>query len=163
MLRADAAGDDLPDAADRLHVPGRSSTTTRRAARSPAATSTAAAACPTCAAPTSTPTSAPAFIRTFKGVSGGVAQNQQDRTADVAPGGGLSIGGVSSFGEDARGEIYIVDYGGGADGAGRGLQDRSGELNASGGDAGSPRTTAGAPARPPGSCEPETGVASATC
>ena len=39
-------------------------------------------------------------------------------TADVAPGGGLSIGGVSSFGEDARGEIYIVDYGGGGDGQG---------------------------------------------
>lgn len=59
-----------------------------------------------------------AFIRTFQGVSGGVAQNQQNRTADLAPGGGLSIGGVSSFGEDARGELYIVDYGGGANGDG---------------------------------------------
>jgi cysteine-rich repeat protein len=59
-----------------------------------------------------------AFIRTFNGVVGGVAQNQQNRTADVAPGGGLSIGGVSSFGEDARGELYIVDYGGGSMGAG---------------------------------------------
>lgn len=58
------------------------------------------------------------FIRTFQGVSGGVAQNQQNRTADVAPGGGLSIGGVSSFGEDARGELHIVDYGGGASGQG---------------------------------------------
>jgi cysteine-rich repeat protein len=58
------------------------------------------------------------FIRTFMGVSGGVAQNQQDRTADVAPGGGLSIGGVSSFGEDARGEVYIVDYAAGANGLG---------------------------------------------
>jgi glucose/arabinose dehydrogenase len=53
------------------------------------------------------------FIRTFRGVSGGVAQNQQDRTADVGTG-----GGVSSFGEDARGELYIVDYGGGASGQG---------------------------------------------
>ena len=59
-----------------------------------------------------------AFIRTFEGVSGGVAQNQQNRTTDLAPGGGLSIGGVSSFGEDARGELYIVDYGGGANGQG---------------------------------------------
>jgi glucose/arabinose dehydrogenase len=59
-----------------------------------------------------------AFVRTFKGVSGGVAQNLDDRTTDVAPGGGLSIGGVSSFGEDARGELYIVDYGGGSDGQG---------------------------------------------
>jgi hypothetical protein len=58
------------------------------------------------------------FVRTFNGVSGGTAQNQQDRTADVAPGGGLSIGGVSSFGEDARGEMYVVDYGGGVAGEG---------------------------------------------
>lgn len=49
------------------------------------------------------------FIRRFQGVSGGVAQNQQDRTGEVAPG-----GGISSFGEDARGELYAVDYGGGA-------------------------------------------------
>ncbi len=54
------------------------------------------------------------FIRTFKGVSGGTAQNQQDRTGDVGTG-----GGVSSFGEDARGELYIVDYGGGAAGQGK--------------------------------------------
>jgi len=54
------------------------------------------------------------FIRTFKGVSGGVAQNQQDRTGAVGTG-----GGVSSFGEDARGELYIVDYGGGAAGQGK--------------------------------------------
>ena len=53
------------------------------------------------------------FIRTFKGVSGGVAQNQQDRTGAVGTG-----GGGSSFGEDARGELYIVDYGDGADGEG---------------------------------------------
>jgi cysteine-rich repeat protein len=58
------------------------------------------------------------FVRTFRGVSGGIAQDQQNRTADVAPGGGLAIGGVSSFGEDARGELYIVDYGGGAAGQG---------------------------------------------
>jgi glucose/arabinose dehydrogenase len=54
------------------------------------------------------------FIKTFKGVSGGVAQNPQDRTGDVGTG-----GGVSSFGEDARGELYIVDYGGGAAGQGK--------------------------------------------
>ena len=54
----------------------------------------------------------------FAGVSGGVAQNQQIRTADVAPGGGLTIDGVSSFAEDARGEIYIVSHGNFAAGAG---------------------------------------------
>lgn len=54
------------------------------------------------------------FIRTFKGVSGGRAQNLQDRTGDVGTG-----GGISSFGEDARGELYIVDYGGGASGQGK--------------------------------------------
>jgi cysteine-rich repeat protein len=49
------------------------------------------------------------FVRTFAGVVGGVAQNTADRTADVAPGGGLSIDSVSSFGEDARGELYVLD------------------------------------------------------
>jgi cysteine-rich repeat protein len=57
------------------------------------------------------------FIKSFSGVSGGNAQDLQDHTTDVDPGGGNSIGGVSSFGQDARGELYIVDYGsGGADG-----------------------------------------------
>ncbi len=36
----------------------------------------------------------------------------QDRTADLAPGGGLTIRSVSSFGRDAAGEIYICDLGG---------------------------------------------------
>jgi cysteine-rich repeat protein len=52
-----------------------------------------------------------AFVRTFEMV-GGVAQNLLDRTADVVPGGGLSIDRVTSFGEDARGELYIADQGG---------------------------------------------------
>jgi hypothetical protein len=50
-----------------------------------------------------------AFVRTFVSVVGGQAQNPVDRTADVAPGGGLSIASVSSFGEDARGELYVLD------------------------------------------------------
>ena len=49
------------------------------------------------------------FVRTFAGVVGGEVQNPADRTADVAPGGGLSIDSVSSFGEDARGELYVLD------------------------------------------------------
>ena len=40
----------------------------------------------------------------------------QDHTAALAPGGGLSIDNVSSFGEDARGELYIVDLGSGSNG-----------------------------------------------
>jgi glucose/arabinose dehydrogenase len=32
-----------------------------------------------------------------------------DRTAELAPGGGLSISSISSFGEDGFGELYIVD------------------------------------------------------
>jgi cysteine-rich repeat protein len=56
------------------------------------------------------------FVRTFAGVSGGVAQSQVDRTTDVDPGGDLN--GVSGFGEDARGEIYVVSHGNFTAGAG---------------------------------------------
>jgi hypothetical protein len=52
-----------------------------------------------------------AFVRTFE-VAGGAAVNHADRTADLAPGGGLSIDTITSFGEDARGELYIADQGG---------------------------------------------------
>lgn len=44
-------------------------------------------------------------------VSGGVATALTERTLELAPA-GLSIDSVSSFGTDARGEIYIVDLGG---------------------------------------------------
>jgi glucose/arabinose dehydrogenase len=53
-----------------------------------------------------------AFIRTFQGVSGGDATNTVDRTSDLAPGMGLSIDTPTTFGEDARGELFIADYGG---------------------------------------------------
>jgi glucose/arabinose dehydrogenase len=35
-----------------------------------------------------------------------------DRTTELAPGGGLAINSITSFGEDWRGEVYIVDGGG---------------------------------------------------
>ncbi len=54
------------------------------------------------------------FIRSFKGVSGGDAQDVQDHTIALFPGGTLN---VSSFGLDARGELYILDLGGGSNGA----------------------------------------------
>jgi hypothetical protein len=47
----------------------------------------------------STPTGGPVQITT--------------RTAELAPGGGLSISSISSFGEDANGELYICDRSGG--------------------------------------------------
>ena len=34
------------------------------------------------------------------------------RTAELAPGGGLAINSITSFGEDANGELYICDQGG---------------------------------------------------
>lgn len=39
--------------------------------------------------------------------------NQTNRTSELAPGGGLSITSISSFGEDALGEMYICDTFGG--------------------------------------------------
>jgi glucose/arabinose dehydrogenase len=47
------------------------------------------------------------WIHTFKGVSGGDAQNVLDRSAQ------LGSHSVTSFGEDARGELYFTDYGAG--------------------------------------------------
>jgi len=52
-----------------------------------------------------------AFIRSLRMVSGAVT-DVRDRAAELAPGGGLAIDLVTSFGEDARGEIYILDRGG---------------------------------------------------
>ncbi len=51
------------------------------------------------------------FVRTFALVDG-VVTGLQERTAALAPGNGREIGAISSFGEDARGELYIVDYDG---------------------------------------------------
>lgn len=45
-------------------------------------------------------------------MSGGAPTNQLTRTAELAPGGGLTISLVTSWGEDARGEIFIVERGG---------------------------------------------------
>ncbi len=50
-------------------------------------------------------------IWSFKYV-GGVVTEFTERTAELAPGGGLAIGSIASFGEDARGEIYLVDRSG---------------------------------------------------
>jgi glucose/arabinose dehydrogenase len=44
---------------------------------------------------------------------GGVVTQFTTRTAELAPGGGLSINTITHFGEDARGEIHIVDHSGG--------------------------------------------------
>lgn len=52
-----------------------------------------------------------AWIRTFVLVDG-VATQRRDRTQSIAIADGLDIRFVSSYGEDARGELYIVDRGG---------------------------------------------------
>jgi glucose/sorbosone dehydrogenase len=51
------------------------------------------------------------FIKSFRMV-GGALTDSHDHTAELAPGGGAFINQISSFGEDARGEIYITDRGG---------------------------------------------------
>ena len=40
---------------------------------------------------------------------GGALTDFRDRTAELAPAGGLDIGSITSFGEDAGGELYICD------------------------------------------------------
>lgn len=44
---------------------------------------------------------------------GAVVTDVRDRTAELAPGNGLSIRGVSSFGRDSLGELYLCDRAGG--------------------------------------------------
>ncbi|MCH7995942.1 MAG: PQQ-dependent sugar dehydrogenase, partial [Planctomycetes bacterium] len=43
-------------------------------------------------------------------VVGGVVTEFEERTAELAPGGGLSIANITSFGTDANGEMYICDH-----------------------------------------------------
>ena len=52
-----------------------------------------------------------AFIKSFRMV-GGAVSDPHDYSVELAPGGGATINQISSFGEDARGEIYITDRGG---------------------------------------------------
>ncbi|MCP3980076.1 MAG: PQQ-dependent sugar dehydrogenase [bacterium] len=52
------------------------------------------------------------IIETFRTDSTCSVAEPLSRAADLAPGGGLSIVDITSFGEDARGELYIVDRGG---------------------------------------------------
>ena len=52
------------------------------------------------------------FIRSFRTGPACAAPAPLTRTTDLAPGGGLGIVDITSFGEDARGEIYIVERGG---------------------------------------------------
>jgi hypothetical protein len=49
-------------------------------------------------------------------IVGGIVTEFTDRTADLAPGGGLAIGSIAGFGEDGAGELYICDRGTGANG-----------------------------------------------
>jgi len=44
---------------------------------------------------------------------GGVVVDHVERTAELDPEGDLDIGSISAIGVDGRGEMYIVDYGGG--------------------------------------------------
>ena len=44
--------------------------------------------------------------------NGSTVSNLTDRTAQLAPGAGLAINSITSFGEDAAGELYICDRGG---------------------------------------------------
>jgi len=53
-----------------------------------------------------------AQIFSFVYSGSGPAPAPTNRTAELAPGGGLAINAITSFGEDAFGEMYICDQGG---------------------------------------------------
>jgi glucose/arabinose dehydrogenase len=48
------------------------------------------------------------FIRSFR-IRGGQAIEKKDRTRELTPAGGLRIEAITSFGQDAQGEIYVID------------------------------------------------------
>ncbi|HYC24107.1 MAG TPA: PQQ-dependent sugar dehydrogenase, partial [Candidatus Bathyarchaeia archaeon] len=50
------------------------------------------------------------FLRSFTGISGGDAQDLADRSAEIEPPGPPQLQGVTTLGEDARGELYIADH-----------------------------------------------------
>jgi hypothetical protein len=52
-----------------------------------------------------------AWIQSLK-MSGGSVTQLTDRTTELAPGGNQAIGSIYSFGEDGRGEVYVIDGGG---------------------------------------------------
>jgi glucose/arabinose dehydrogenase len=53
-----------------------------------------------------------AIIESFRTDASCSVTEELSRAADLNPGGGLSIAQITSFGEDARGELYIVDRAG---------------------------------------------------
>jgi len=50
------------------------------------------------------------FVRSFV-MQAGFAKDPIDHTAELAPGAGLTINELTAFGEDGRGELYILDRG----------------------------------------------------
>jgi hypothetical protein len=48
------------------------------------------------------------FVRSFT-LDGGVAGAHLDHSAALDPSGELDLGRIASFGEDARGELHLVD------------------------------------------------------
>lgn len=55
------------------------------------------------------------FVRTLRtdGLCSASAPPDLSRDGDLEPGGAISIESIGSFGEDHRGELYIIDHGGG--------------------------------------------------
>ncbi|MFH2036959.1 MAG: PQQ-dependent sugar dehydrogenase [Candidatus Zixiibacteriota bacterium] len=69
--------------------------------------------------------------------NGSTVANWIDRTAELDPPGAATINNIVSFGEDAAGELYIVEYSGSVykivpDGGGSGCSSTCGDVNANG-------------------------------
>ncbi len=103
--RAALRYDDARPIAAGMSSRSRCTATPAATARSPAATSTAGRGLPPCAAATSTPTSAAARSAACPGGSAGATTTGRSASRASA--------GISSFGEDAKGNLYFTDLSGG--------------------------------------------------
>lgn len=92
-------------------------------------------------------------------IAGGFLAQVTDRTTELAPGAGMSITSITSFGEDAAGEIYICKRGSNSSNTGEVYKIVPAVVNGAGSTAGNPLLQLGPPSPNPGTGEVSFSVA----